>query len=87
MSEQYASGTTPLPTDTLRVIEEKILIALNEGGTGGGPGGGWLKGVVDPEGVVTATAPAGYVNTANQTFWIKESGTGNTGWQLFVGNP
>ncbi len=37
MGETFASGTIPLPSDTLRVIEEKILLAL--GGGGGGSGG------------------------------------------------
>ena len=38
--EFFASGTKPLATDTIRVLEEKILIALNNGGGGGGGGGG-----------------------------------------------
>lgn len=42
------------------------------------------KGVVDPEGAVTKTAPHIYVNTANQTFWVKESGSGNTGWRQYI---
>lgn len=28
MSESYASGIVPLPTDTLRVLEVKLLLAL-----------------------------------------------------------
>lgn len=28
MSEHFASGTVPLPTDTIRVLEAKILLAL-----------------------------------------------------------
>lgn len=36
MSENYASGTTPLKTDTIRVLEVKILNALNSGAGGGG---------------------------------------------------
>lgn len=41
---------------------------------------GIATGVVDPEGSVTAIAPKLYWNSANQTLWIKNSGTGNTGW-------
>jgi len=40
-------------------------------------------GVVDPEGVVTAPPGKGYVNTALSKIWIKHSGSGNTGWQLY----
>lgn len=38
MAEKYASGTTPMPTDPMRVIEQKILTALNNGAGGGGSG-------------------------------------------------
>ncbi len=42
MSEHWASGTVPLPTDTIRVIEAKILLALGAGGGGGGGGNGQM---------------------------------------------
>lgn len=41
----------------------------------------WGEG--DPENVVTAPAPAIYINRsagASTTLYVKESGTGNTGW-------
>ncbi|AVF05549.1 hypothetical protein [Devosia sp. I507] len=44
---------------------------------------GVLKGVGSPEGVVTAPIASRYLNKtggAGQTFWVKESGSGNTGW-------
>ncbi len=41
-------------------------------------------GVVDPEGVVTAEPGQGYVNTLLKSIWIKETGTGATGWQFYV---
>lgn len=40
-------------------------------------------GVGSPEGVVTAPPGSDYLNSlggAGQTYWVKESGTGNTGW-------
>lgn len=49
----------------------------------------WLKvGSGSPEGVVTASPGALYRNTAgggNTTLWIKETGTGNTGWVAYGG--
>lgn len=50
------------------------------------PGAGaviWTSGVGTPEGVVTAVVGSMYTRTdggANTTLYIKESGTGNTGW-------
>lgn len=41
------------------------------------------EGEGSPEGVVTASAPALYLRTdggAGTTLYVKESGTGNTGW-------
>jgi hypothetical protein len=40
-------------------------------------------GTGDPNGAVTAPPGSFYLNTSggvNATLWIKESGTGNTGW-------
>lgn len=42
-------------------------------------------GVVDPEGVVSQPAGKYYFNTANNSFWVKRTGTGNTGWQQLLG--
>lgn len=36
MAEIHSSGTTPLATDTIRVLEEKILAALNNSSGGSG---------------------------------------------------
>jgi hypothetical protein len=47
-------------------------------------GGGTVRGVVDPEGVVTAVAGTVYWNSALQKFWVKDAGTGNTGWVLLL---
>ena len=43
----------------------------------------WLVGSGSPEGVVTAVAGSLYTSTAggaSTTLWVKESGSGNTGW-------
>ena len=55
--------------------------------TGGGGGGGTVEvsvGTSNPEGALTKTAPHIFVNTANQTVWVKESGSGNTGWRQYI---
>lgn len=52
--------------------------------TGGGAGGSGQVGVVDPEGVVTATAGTPYYNSADATFWYKAGGAGDTGWVQIV---
>ena len=38
MSENYLYGTSPAPTNPIRILEVKILNALNGGSTGGGGG-------------------------------------------------
>lgn len=51
---------------------------------GGGVGVGVTPGVVDPEGAVTGGPGSTYYNSNNGTFWIKSSGTGNTGWVQLI---
>jgi len=51
--EHYASGTTPTPSDTLRVIEEKILLKLATGGGGGGTQQVFSDSFADPNGHIT----------------------------------
>lgn len=44
-----------------------------------------LVGAGSPEGVVTASPGQTYWNTtAPKELWVKDSGTGNTGWELVV---
>lgn len=78
MAEQYSTGNVPLRTDPTRVIEVKILRALNSGAGGG------LSGSGSPEGVVSAPPGATYVDTSGGTLYIKVTGTGATGWQVVV---
>lgn len=47
-------------------------------------GGSGLSGVGSPEGVETASPGTTYVDTSNHQLWLKESGSGNTGWTLYV---
>lgn len=48
---------------------------------GDSEGGGMLSGSGSPEGVVTADPDTWYRDTdAPGALWIKETGTGNTGW-------
>jgi hypothetical protein len=45
--------------------------------------GAWRRGAGSPEGVVTAPVGTAYLRSdggANTTLYVKESGTGNTGW-------
>lgn len=60
-----------------RSLKMAILYMLCIGGAGGAGG---AVGSVNPEGVVTANPGSTYYNTANSTFWVKSSGTENTGW-------
>lgn len=85
MSENYLYGTTPAPTNPTRVLEVKILKALNNAATATGSGVDNLApGVVDPEGVLTGNPGQTYFNTANSTLWEKATGTGNTGWVQLI---
>ena len=75
-------GCTPHRTDTINTLLKRIAGSTDGGGGGGG---GFTVGVVDPNGVVTGSPGDGYVNTANKTLWIKESGVAtDTGWLQYV---
>lgn len=76
----YSEGTTPRQRDTMHRIEQKILGALLDG-TGGGTG---LSGAGSPEGSVTANVGTTYYRTSDGSFWVKDSGTGNTGWVALI---
>ncbi len=47
--------------------------------------GSGLNGSGSPEGVVTANPGTTYFDTASAIFWVKQTGTGNTGWYQLVG--
>lgn len=73
--ELYGSGTVPQRGDTKRMLLVKIVLA---------EGASSLSGAGSPENVVAAPPGATYVNTANGDLWVKQTGTGNTGWVLVV---
>lgn len=50
----------------------------------GGSGAGGLEGSGSPEGSVTADAGATYWDSTNQALYVKDSGTGNTGWKAVI---
>jgi hypothetical protein len=75
-------STTPKNTDTIRILEVRILNALRAGGSG--TGGAGLTGSGSPEGSVSATPGTTYYDTTGGTFWVKESGSGNTNWAELI---
>lgn len=75
MSEHYASGTTPLKTDTIRVLEVKILNALNAGAGGGGMVEQVGPPVNPPSNV---NRPALSIDTSTGDFWYWNTTT--QGW-------
>ena len=85
MASEANLSTTPLNTDTQRILEVRILNALRGIGGGGGGGGSGtgqsgITGIGSPEGVVTANPGTVYFDQAGDSLWLKESGNGNTGW-------
>lgn len=47
---------------------------------GGGTGGGTFAGVGSPEGVQVGSPGNTYFDTVGTILWVKQTGTGNTGW-------
>jgi hypothetical protein len=43
-------------------------------------GAGGLAGVGSPEGVVAANPGQTYLDTSTNSFWVKNNGTGTSGW-------
>lgn len=54
-------------------------------GPAGPPGSSPLTGVGSPEGVVTADPGSMYFEPATNALWVKNNGTGNTGWVQLLG--
>lgn len=73
--ENMVCGTSSAPYSTLS--------SGGQGATGeqGNPGGGVIFGAyANPNGYVTAAVGMFYKNTTTGEVWVKQSGTGNTGW-------
>lgn len=51
---------------------------------GSGSGGGGIAGTGSPEGVETADVGTFYADISTNAIWVKETGSGNTGWVLYV---
>lgn len=77
----YSDGNTPKINDTSLIVEQKILGALRDLESGLVPPTSGLNGSGSPEGVVTASPGASYLDTTNHQVYWKNSGTGNTGWE------
>jgi len=62
-----------------------MLVLLNSIAGATGSGATTSGGVVNPEGVVVANQYSLYYNSANDTFWVKRTGSGNnTGWSQLI---
>lgn len=75
-AENYWSFAVGGATDVIQIHNDGIRV----GGLGGPR---WLHGSGSPEGVVSAPVGSFFSRTnggAGTTFYVKESGTGNTGW-------
>lgn len=68
-----------LPENQRDAVETYLVCSLVSAG-GVAP----LSGTVDPEGAVVASPFRFYINTTTHTLWIKESGSGSTGWRQYV---
>jgi len=49
-----------------------------------GGGGAGAIGAGSPEGVTAASPGTTYYNTTDGSFWVKETGVGNTGWVQLI---
>lgn len=80
MALPYPEGTTALATDSELRSLQKIVELLNNGAGGGGG----LSGSGSPEGVETANPGTTYWDATNDVFYVKDTGTGNTGWREII---
>lgn len=70
-------------TQRIYVTPQSGAVSIENSGPIGPAGPGFFSGAGSPEGVLTATPGSAYLNTSggtNTTLYVKESGTGNTGW-------
>jgi hypothetical protein len=80
MGEDYSTGSVPQLTSTERQLLVKLLIAANNNTGGGGGGGSGLYGSGSPAGAVSASPGTTYIDTSTGNFWVKQTGTGSSGW-------
>lgn len=74
------SGIACLDSRNLMVVIAEGTNQNSGGGGGSESGGGGEAGAGSPEGVVTADPGTTYYNTTDGSFWVKATGSGNTGW-------
>jgi hypothetical protein len=53
----------------------------------GSSGGAGLSGSGSPEGVITADPGVTYWDATNKVWYVKDTGTGSTGWQELIALP
>lgn len=63
-------------------VQTYLLCTMSE--SGAFTGGTGSVGTSDPEGSVTANTGSIYYNSNNATLWVKQSGSGNTGWVQLI---
>lgn len=61
-----------------------VLVVLAVGGGSDGGGGGGIVGTGSPEGVETAEPGTFYADESTNSIWVKETGSGSTGWVLYL---
>jgi hypothetical protein len=80
-------GSKYVDTDTgdryTKESGDGTLTGWTADGSGGGGAGG-LEGSGSPEGVETAEPGATYWDSSNNIFYVKASGSGNTGWRELI---
>lgn len=74
LADACTNGFSCLDDRSLKIAVLQLL--CNTENTNGASGSG------SPEGAVTGSPGKTYVNTANNDFYVKVTGTGKTGWVL-----
>lgn len=80
-----ASPLTPSPSDSLNTLMYKLAYNISQ--ASGGSGAGAIVGTGSPEGVETGDPGTSYFDITDPDHpiqWVKTTGTGDTGWILFV---
>lgn len=80
-SVAVASATVLVPLNPFFVARGRWILVV----AGGTSNAGSYAGSGSPEGVVTAAVGSSYWDVTGQVYYIKNSGTGNTGWENLVG--
>lgn len=81
ISDACASGFTCLDSRSREAVLLQLLCNLAAAASGSSGG---LAGSGSPEGVVTAPVGTTYYDTTSGSFYVKRTGTGNTGWQVLI---